>query len=203
MAGPVIMVCGFGRCGSSLAMQMLHAAGVPMYGDDAVWPSFEAGEAQKLIRGDLTWLPKAEGRAVKVLDLHRGRHLPGPPVAIKAIWLDREPVEQARSHLKFLAAMLGQVDRSRAAVRAMARSIHKDRPRAQAVLATLRADVLRLDFEDLLASPVAAAERIARHVGGLAVAPMADCVVPRAPECLPYMLEGLLLTQRPAPRRAG
>lgn len=66
MTGMVI-VSGFGRCGSSMTMQMLAAGGIECLGE---WPSFEHPKALKL---DMAWLRAQEGKALKVLDPHRHR----------------------------------------------------------------------------------------------------------------------------------
>jgi hypothetical protein len=62
---PIILVAGLGRCGSSLVMRLLDAAGVPTVG------TFPAFEEQTLPRDALGWVEAYAGRAVKVLDLSR------------------------------------------------------------------------------------------------------------------------------------
>ncbi|MHB8286386.1 MAG: hypothetical protein ACYDD1_17175 [Caulobacteraceae bacterium] len=67
---PTIIVSGLGRCGSSLTMQMLNAAGVHCVGS---FPSFEGPECEAFQEGFITaerWAAVA-GRAVKLLDPHR------------------------------------------------------------------------------------------------------------------------------------
>ena len=62
----IILVVGFGRCGSSLCMQMLNAAGVDCLGEA---PHYE--DPRTVIkRLSQNWLYLQDGKAVKVLDFH-------------------------------------------------------------------------------------------------------------------------------------
>ncbi len=162
MTGYAVGVCGFGRCGSSMAMAMLSDGGVPLAG--VVAPG-----SYELMSGSVgeAWTLDLDGRCVKLLDSVLRQGIP-PATAWRFVWLDRDPMEQARSHIKFLTglglAALLEVDGSPdEAVRRFAASYRRDRPRAIAGLhATGR--VTRLRYEDVLANPQAAAERLRREV---------------------------------------
>lgn len=103
---PTVIVAGFGRCGSSLVMQMLHAAGFPVTGE---YPSFERDEYNT---GGLS--PPAG--ASKILNLECN---PPPAGAYRWVWLDRSPAQQAKSQAKFLLELSG-IRMSRRDVRRMA-----------------------------------------------------------------------------------
>ena len=168
MSATPIVVSGFGRCGSSLVMQMLHAGGVPCLGQ---YPAFEGRAAV------------APGQAVKILDPHREAPAPYPiPPLARVIWLDRDAREQAASHAKFVALTMG---------------LHYDREHRRRLVAMLRADrphalraigkrpLLLLSFEGLLASPGTQAARLAAFVGSplFDVAAAVRQVQRRSPRC--------------------
>ena len=122
----ILLVCGFGHCGSSLVMQMLAAGGHPVTG---TWPDFEGSKAASASSA-AEWRAM-DGRAVKVLDLHE-RPLPRG-LAGRAVWLDRDPTQQALSQAKFLRWTMG-IALDRHARRALAQSYRADRPAAIAAL---------------------------------------------------------------------
>ena len=75
MPEPVFVVSGLPRSGTSLAMQMLHAGGIPAVtdglrtqDDDNPRGYFEF-ERVKQLRTDKAWLDDAAGKAVKVIHL--------------------------------------------------------------------------------------------------------------------------------------
>lgn len=92
------LVCGSGRCGSSLAMQMLQAGGVEVVGHG---PYFEPKETV-WHQFDVDWLIKQAG-VVKLL-----HPIPAiykfPPGEYRSIWLTRCIKDQAKSILKFTMA---------------------------------------------------------------------------------------------------
>lgn len=182
----VTLVCGFGRCGSSLVMQMLDAGGIPGTG---AYPAFEAHEALAVLAGDTldaAWIAAQVGRAVKVLDPQRGRLPSGIPY--RAIWMARDQRQQAASQAKMMRAVFG-VPVSRAEVRAFVRSYKADRRLAHSALrdAGVR-QLMTMTFEDVLRAPADAATAIDDYLeGGLDTRAMAAVVVPRGPECLPDM----------------
>ena len=90
----ITIVSGFGRCGSSLVMQMLEAGGMPCSGE---YPAFE-DEAGNLLLADmlsLDYMQTLEGKAVKLLDPHRGKIPKGPEYHV--LGCSRDYGEQARS----------------------------------------------------------------------------------------------------------
>lgn len=99
------------------------------------------------------------------------------------VWLDRDPGEQARSHVKFLSSFMTGLDED--AVARFAASFPRDRSQAIGQLHG-GGSVLTLRFEDVLADPPAAAGRLRRAVWpDLDVAAAAAVVHRRDGRCLP------------------
>jgi hypothetical protein len=186
----ITIVAGFGRCGSSLVMQMLAAGGMPTPGSE--YPSYEIPKGRAV--NPEAWA--AMGGAVKILDPHINRPPAGLPY--RWIWIDRNPVEQAKSMVKFMVACGAAVDPAKEsiAVSKLAASFMRDRSRANGVMREYSHRILKLRFEDILADPVGAANQIAvfcfvtQEKGKmLDEAAMVKAVIPRHPDCLPYMME--------------
>lgn len=174
-AGPII-VSGFGRCGSSLVMQMLHAGGIRCTGD---YPAFENAAAIA-----------APGVATKILDPHRNPLPPGASI----IWLDRDRAEQAKSHAKFNRLLLGLIA-GREERRRIEASFSRDRHRAMAAFSGR--PMLRLQFEEVLRDPAAAAAQLAAFLGrAFDQGAAAKQVLPRGPACAPDLAIELLLMGR-------
>lgn len=168
-----VVVAGLGRCGTSMVMQMLAAAGCPVLGRS---PGFEVDEAMGRITPEISasW----EGHAVKVLDPQRL----GLPVRCKVVWLDRDVREQAKSQLKLMAAVQS-VSVSRGSRRKLQVMLEKDRIRAMAVVT--RHPLLRLRFEEILEAPTAAAQKLAdfTELPGFHVPGAAGRVLKRSAPC--------------------
>jgi hypothetical protein len=189
----IVLVCGFGRCGSSLVMQMLEAGGFPVAGS---FPDFEC-EQVNLARGivDRAWLDSIEGHAVKILDPHK---IVLPSRAYRSIWLDRDATEQAKSQVKFLKLRMG-ISGNRSTVKGFAALNRRDRPKAMAALCAAGSDrTLTLAFENLLSYPFGCAKSIAVHLGAkLDLEAMARAVRPREARCAPGLdIEMNLLRER-------
>lgn len=173
----ITIVSGFFRCGSSLTMQMLDAAGLRCAG---VYPAFEVEDPVAAIEG-------GEFDAVKWLDPER----PFPRAECRAIWIDRDDKQQAASARKFLAAIGGDVDAGR-----LRKTIRAHRARSVALVrraAKFRLVVWR--FECIVADPLAHARELAAFVGCGDPYTMAKVAVSRGPECLPYLLEAELVAR--------
>lgn len=184
---PVIVVAGLGRCGSSLMMQMLAAAGIRCAGNA---PGYEAPEVMAPTVPE-AWLHHHRGGAVKVLDPHRHRLPPSVPAFV--IWMSRDRREQARSAVKFASMMAtGQHTTNRKMVRGMEAVLHRDTLAAHAVL---RAIDVHLAFETILDAPLAVALFLEARLSKVialrsdAAHRMARAVRPRGPECLPGLME--------------
>jgi hypothetical protein len=183
----VFLVCGFGRCGSSLAMQMLDAGGYPVTVGPPDYEDDIAKNKQPSLRD---WADKDE-HAIKILDPHLIRF---PDFSFRAVWLDRDPAEQAKSFAKFLHFMAG-VSVGRAGRKAFISGYRHDRPKALATLRSITgAPVPIITFEAMIMDPHGSACHLARIAGsGLDIAAMAAVVRKRGTACYPTMLEAELL----------
>ena len=70
----IVVVSGLPRSGTSMLMNMLEAGGMALLIDDVRAPDennpkgyFEYERVKKLADGDIDWLPKARGKAVKII----------------------------------------------------------------------------------------------------------------------------------------
>lgn len=154
------IVTGLGRCGLSLTMQMLDAAGLPVVG---TFPGYEVA------RGIITWQALRElnpDAVVKIVD---------PVKACRIVWSTQAPpcrviycrrldkLEQGKSALAMTAAGmpgLAKLQLNDAAVK-MAASYIEDEKQIQKVIADVSARVLDLPFELLVQNPIGSAGRIA------------------------------------------
>lgn len=179
MADFAVAVCGFGRCGSTMTMSMLVAGGCPP--GNATEVPYE-GDPAALVGRDLS------GTCVKLLHGGRMGEIPeGPTPAWRFVWLDRNPVEQAKSTVKFLRTMapVTGITPLPFAEIGLARSFEQDRP---ALLGALRrvGPVLVLDYERVLARPHKAAALMRRELWpSLDVHAAAAVVHERGGACLP------------------
>lgn len=191
---PLIIVSGLGRCGSSLTMQMLAAAGVPHVGS---FPDFEdaAVNPPRVTRPVLDAL---EPCALKILDPHRA----GPIFAglnAVVIWLDRDRIEQAASQIKLARfGTTGEIPEraSRRELRAMASNLDRDRRLALAALQPL--PMLRISYESLIEMPVMTARAMVWQLArvGYSLDPdvMEACVHKASAVCAPGLgMEAALL----------
>lgn len=184
---PCIIVAGQGRCGTSLTMQMLDAAGVPCVGS---FPAYET-DASGIETFDPAHLAGLRGNAIKLIDPANLRVGDMPNHLV--IWLDRNFREQAKSIAKFTG---GGINRS--GMRILERSLRNDRERHRAVIGVPGgAPFLTLRFEDLIERPHMAAVSIAsflnEHGWSVEEGDMLDAFIPRPASCLPGFLEPYLI----------
>jgi hypothetical protein len=180
-------------------MSMLEAAGVPLVPASPV--AHEADETLASVL-DALWVARAAGKAFKLLDPHL--HVPpqGPRYAV--IWLDRDTREQVLSGAKFIKHLDGRSGATTMRdLRAWQRSLRMDRGPARAVWTARGARMLTLSFEEILASPRGVATLMREFLGvPFDVDAAAAEVIPRPPQCLPFLLE-LGLIRRHAEREAA
>jgi len=103
---PVFVVSGLPRSGTSLAMQMLHAGGIPAVtdgeraSDDDNPRGYFEFERVKQLRTDARWLDDAAGKAVKVIHLLL-QHLPDDR-PYRVFFMERDLREVVRSQAVML-----------------------------------------------------------------------------------------------------
>lgn len=174
-----------------MVMRMLAAGGCPMV-VGAENPPHESNL-------DSVWRMRPDdlaGRAVKLLDAPRWRQSVPFAREWRFVWLDRDPLEQARSHVKFLTAGMGVpvVDVS-AAVAKFAQSYGRDRPGLMQLLRR-NGTVFVLRYERVLANPHRAARQLKQVWPGLDVEAAAAVVHARDGRCRPDLSVEVELTAR-------
>jgi hypothetical protein len=181
----IIVVAGFGRCGSSLLMRMLHAGGVQVYCDSHLF--YETTKALELPE-NWEWLNDVKGKAVKILNLHEKKLRHG--LDYKIIWLDRDRIQQAKSALTFSDKTERILLSDSASVPELAKIYDKDMIAVNRYLNELNAPVLRLKFEELISAPLPSAMVVGEFLEmQLNTELMVASVKPRDSDCLPYMME--------------
>jgi hypothetical protein len=157
MTAPILLVCGFGRCGTSLVMQMLDTGGVPVIGRA---PAYE--EMVPPGAGVDYWRENFSGRAMKLLDPQR--HRPPAGLDYRILWLDRDFHQQALSQVKLLTDLSGIKlnGPKKVIVKRMERLNILERPRAIATIRTVAGDknCASLFFEQIINAPHIAAKRL-------------------------------------------
>ena len=178
----IVIVSGLPRSGTSLMMQMLQAGGMSLLIDsqrpaDADNPNgYWEYEPVKHLQHDNTWMPQAEGKAVKVVSAllqylpphHTYKiifmHRPMQEVlASQAVMLQRRGAPGSTADDQTLAAIFGQ---------------HLERTERWLALKK-HMTVLTVDYHGTLAEPAGTATRVAHFIAlPLAVEAMARAVDP-------------------------
>jgi hypothetical protein len=191
---PVILVEGFGRCGSSMVMQMLDAGGIAIIGKA---PGYEDRRVlSPVFSTRAAFYGTCTGKAVKCLDPH---HFPPPPeLNAVVIWLDRNTGEQAKSTIKFMNFLMpGCVIDCRSSRRKLAASYSQDRAPAQKSGLARTSPLKEIRFEEIITDPIGAAIEIADFLepsfGSLDYEKMASVVIPRTTNCHHDLLEIALI----------
>lgn len=150
----VVLVCGLGRCGSSLTMQMSHVGGLKVGGIPPYYEGLPAG-------ADITaaWAEEHAGGAWKWLDVHRGSLEAGANVV--AVWCDRNVHEMAQSQVKF--ARIKWKLRGPSSIKPLKMALEADRRASLRILKDVPLHTMW--FEKTLKDPQMAAERLAAFLG--------------------------------------
>ncbi|MBL8231085.1 MAG: tetratricopeptide repeat protein, partial [Bryobacterales bacterium] len=162
-----VLVSGLPRSGTSLAMQMLHAAGVPIMTDgkrkadsdnpEGYWEWEEIKKLRK--RPDI--LRKAEGKAIKVISMLLP-FLPGHH-RYKILFMDRPIEEVAASHAKMLSNRKRNVEadpeKVKSALERHRRAVLERLPQREGV------DLMVIHYPDIIRDPGTWAARIAEFLG--------------------------------------
>lgn len=187
---PTVIVCGFGRCGTSLVMRMLHKGGMSVFADNTA--SYEQNEFMRYPVAVSEVAVMFAGKAVKLLEPQLWKWHKND---FRVIWLDRYPVEQAKSQIKLLRMMSGMRIPNGYEL-ALADSIEKDTEPTIKLLNDNCGAVKRFRFEDIVNLPYIAAKEISDFVGGLDVLAMSKCVIARPASCRPNLDIEMAAVQR-------
>lgn len=187
--GLPVVVTGLGRCGSSMMMQMMVQGGLKLTGE-AEWPMCEDPRAISLPK-ESQWLKEiGPGEVVKILNPDHYR-IP-KWFQCCAVWLDRNREEQVKSWVKYGESIRRQDASVKELTPKQIRSIVKFRTGrgVKAVKAVAHGRFVRTSFEDVLANPMAVAEKIQQVFGiELDVTKMAQAVIPRSAKCMKGFME--------------
>jgi len=158
------LVAGFGRCGSSLVMQMIHSVGGPTAGS---YPMFETGNRNICV---------PDGFSVKILEplvigIPKGEY--------RTVWMDRDATEQAKSEVKFLRSMGASIDDHY--VDLIAGLHRKERFDARERLSKY-GEIMTISFERLLTQREEV-QRLAAFLNLDDVDTMLAQIIPRPTEC--------------------
>ncbi len=164
---PIIVVSGLPRSGTSLAMNMLDAGGVPTVTDgvrnadeDNPKGYYEDERVKELHKAeDKTWLRDARGRAIKIVS-YLLKSLPSDH-NYKVILLRRNPQEILKSQAKMLARRGEFSERSD---ERMLELIRKDLDDARFFLRRPHFEVIELHYKEILEQPREHAKRIAEFL---------------------------------------
>ena len=165
---PVIIVSGLPRSGTSMMMRMLAEGGLPVLtdelrraDDDNPAGYFELEVVRQLKEGNVAWLERANGKAVKVISALL-EYLPGN-YQYKIIFMERDPREMLASQKK----MLDHRDQTSKL------SDDEMEQQFQTHLAAMKPwlvrqpnmDLLFVNYNGLLAAPELSCERIMEFLG--------------------------------------
>ncbi len=179
----VTIVSGLPRAGTSLAMQMLRAGGMPVLADDSRTADADnpAGylEYAPVLRteADASWVASAPGHAVKVIYALL-RQLP-PGFEYRVLWMQRDLDEVIASQQAMLARRAAQPEVEVAPERLAAVFAAQLAETERWLAKQPRFQTLVLDYRAVVADPPAAAAAIDAFLGGgLDLAAMASAVDP-------------------------
>lgn len=166
---PIIVVSGLPRSGTSMVMKMLEAGGItPLTdhirtaNDDNPLGYYEFERVKKLKDGDTTWLPEAEGKAVKVIAALL-TYLP-PDYEYRVLFMRRKMEEILASQAKMLEnrGEKSDVEDTKMA-ELFERHVQKVRAWMNSQPNLLYLDV---DYNTILADPLPQVRQINQFLGG-------------------------------------
>jgi hypothetical protein len=167
---PVVVVSGLPRSGTSMLMRMLEAGGLPPLTDalrsaDADNPRgyYEFEPVKQLRQGDTSWLPQAQGKAVKIISALLA-YLP-PTQTYQVIFIQRAIPEILASQRKMLINRGEDPDKVSDAE--MAQYFEKHLAQVLAWLAEQKnIQTLYVDYNQMLHDPAPTARQIYTFLGG-------------------------------------
>lgn len=166
----IVIVSGLPRSGTSMMMKMLEAGGLTALTDrirtadnDNPKGYYEFERVKQMDKGDIDWLPQAEGKVVKVISALL-RYLPAG-YQYRVIFVRREMAEILASQRKMLINRGEDPDKMDDAQMALLFEKHIKQIEAW-MAAQPNVDALYLHYSDILANPEPAAAAINTFLGG-------------------------------------
>jgi len=181
---PVVVVSGLPRSGTSMAMRMLEAGGLPIFTDrqrladeDNPKGYYELERVKKLGQEtDRLWLREAQGKGIKIVS-HLLTKLP-PDLLYKVVFMNRAIEEVVASQNKMLERR-GQTVEAGMDRRVAALFEQHLREVRSWLAARANLKVMYLDYADIVRYPEAAAQQMCGFIGlGLEWRSMAQAVDP-------------------------
>ncbi len=117
----ITIVSGLPRSGTSLMMQMLHAGGLPVLtdglrtADENNLRGYFEYEPVKRLRTDRSWLPQAQGQAVKIIHLLLAHLLLDGSLRYRVVFMQR-PIHEVLDSQRVMLAREGKAAAADAAV---------------------------------------------------------------------------------------
>ena len=180
---PITIVSGLPRSGTSMMMKMLEAGGIPPLtdklreaDDDNPKGYYEFERVKKMDKGDLAWLPDAEGKAVKIISALL-KYLPAD-YEYKIIFIRRHIDEILASQRKMLVNRGEDADKMDDTQMADLFAKHV-RATEQWIADQPNISVLYVHYSDILSDPQPQAEKVNAFLGsGLDIEEMTAVVDP-------------------------
>lgn len=180
----VIVVSGLPRSGTSMMMKMLEAGGLPVLvdhlrvaDDDNPKGYYEYERVKQLDKGDVAWLPEAQGKVVKIISMLLP-YLPSD-YHYKVIFMRREISEILASQRKMLVNRGMPTDATSEAE--LERSFQKHLMQIQNWLQSQpNVETLYLVYHELLKTPAQVVPQVNQFLGnGLDVKRMSEVIDPQ------------------------
>ena len=164
---PIVIVSGLPRSGTSMMMQMCAAGGIePLtddqrQADDDNLKGYYELEQVKRLETDASWLPRAKGKAVKVISALL-KHLP-PEYAYKVIFMHRN-IDEIIASQKQMLVRRGEPNRF--TDEDLARMFQNHLNQVHHWLKDQQhVEVLHVDYNELLENPLKSIAGIKRFLG--------------------------------------
>ena len=166
---PVTVVSGLPRSGTSLAMQMIHAGGIPALtdgqrtSDDSNPRGYFELERVKQLKQDKSWLDEAAGKVVKVIHLLLAELPDDRPYRV--VFMQRDLREVVQSQATMLARS-GRPGGQLAPERLIAVYEQQLRTVEQWLAARPNFSVLRVPYAQLVSDPAGVVPTVNAFLGG-------------------------------------
>ena len=166
---PVTVVSGLPRSGTSLAMQMIHAGGIPALtdgqrtSDDSNPRGYFELERVKQLKQDKSWLDEAAGKVVKVIHLLLAELPDDRPYRV--VFMQRDLREVVQSQATMLARS-GRTGGQLAPERLIAVYEQQLKTVEQWLAARPNFSVLRVQYAQLVSDPAGVVPAVNAFLGG-------------------------------------
>jgi len=187
----ITVVTGLPRSGTTLAMMMLEAGGIPAYfnPNDPLHQALRETPKHSGLPDDHDWVKECEGMVLKNL-MPCFYQLP-KNFEYRFIWMDRDSKEHAKSNRKFIYWLKRVPLQDIGSKRDFIKRHERFTKKGLDFLKTYpHFRLTHIRFESILNNPTREAERMAEFLEkDLDIQAMIDVVIPRSPRCQKGFLE--------------